>query len=39
MLKLSRSAVLLIAAAAVLPLAGCAHGGKQGATPPMSPAT
>src|SRR6478752_5821697 len=28
MLKLSRSVVLLIAAAAVLPLAGCAKGGK-----------
>ena len=28
MLKLSRPLVLLIAAAAVLPLAGCARGGK-----------
>jgi outer membrane protein assembly factor BamD len=31
MLKLSRPFTLLVAAAAVLPLAACAHGGKKGA--------
>ncbi|HEX8938496.1 MAG TPA: outer membrane protein assembly factor BamD [Sphingomicrobium sp.] len=31
MLKLSRPLTLLVAAAAVLPLAACAHGGKKGA--------
>jgi outer membrane protein assembly factor BamD len=31
MLKLSRPIALMFAAAAVLPLAGCAHGGKKGA--------
>lgn len=30
MLKFSRSALLLIACAAAVPLAGCAHGGKAG---------
>src|SRR5690348_915157 len=29
MLKLTRPAVLILAAAAVVPLAGCAHGGKN----------
>ena len=38
MLKLSRSAVLLLACAAALPLAACAHGARR-ATPPMSRAT
>src|SRR5262249_49339630 len=32
MLKLSRSVILLFAAAAVAPLAGCAHGGKKADT-------
>jgi outer membrane protein assembly factor BamD len=32
MLKVSRVPVLLLACACVLPLAGCAHGGKQGDT-------
>jgi outer membrane protein assembly factor BamD len=30
MLKITRPALLLLACAAALPLAGCAHGGKQG---------
>jgi len=30
MLKISRSALLLLACAAVVPLAGCAHGGSNG---------